>query len=159
MLGTHLAMVKFYLFKLTQPTTHNKLLYESALLWRSKAGAFKKETPVKNNKFVASHDILNYEESVQGCWNTWASSKTKSTNWLLINHALPVSARVKRKEVTCCSVCGMGQEDIKHVFNGGVRVGAGWEGVNIDTANQFGIQVPASFAVALNPGLDGSPAG
>ena len=41
---------------------HNRLLYESVLQWRESVGSFKKETPVKVNKLVSSHDVLDYSQ-------------------------------------------------------------------------------------------------
>ncbi len=96
----------------------NEILYKACLFDKKAYNGFKKETKPKVNKWTLSGDIANLKRSAKDCWATYADSKSKSTNWLLINHALPVMERIKKKgEVTTCPRCGKGPVDLEHVFN------------------------------------------
>lgn len=93
---------------------HNEVLYEAMLFSRSCAGAFKKQAKQKTNKLVNLRLVHDLKQSARSCWRTMASSKVKSTQWLLINHALPVEARIRRHETAICKLCGKGEATIAH---------------------------------------------
>jgi hypothetical protein len=135
---------------------HNMTMYKS--MWWSKecSDSYSKDTPVKENKWVNSRRIKHYFSSVKRCWKSIASSKVKSTCWLIINHSLPVASRVHRDLVTVCSICEGKNVDHTHVFESCSRAKEVWKGVNEGLQAVYNVEIEASFSDVLNPGqLDG----
>ena len=93
---------------------HNKALYEAMLFPLECKGKFIKESKPKQNKWVAKGLLLDSKKAAKECLTSYASSKEKSTQWLLINHALPVAARVQRNTTTTCKTCGCSPCDMEH---------------------------------------------
>jgi hypothetical protein len=133
---------------------HNKSLYETMVQAKEREGRFKKQPPVKINRFVESNLIEDYSSSVAGCWRSHASSKAKSTQWLLINHALPVASRIHREEDTPCPRCGTSPTNLAHVFRDCPRARDTWELVNASLELDLGSKSTVDFKQALNPGQD-----
>src|SRR5882757_7297352 len=96
-------------------------------------GNFDKESKVKYNKFVGAGVIKDLKESAQNCWKSIAPSRDKSTQWLLINHALPVENRIHRNDNTICRRCQRGPEDLPHVFGSCSRA----QGIYRDTTHKL----------------------
>lgn len=90
--------------------------------------------------------MRDYYTSIKRSWKCVASSKAKSTQWLLINHALPVKNRLgDRKEVTTCVVCKGQGVDHSHVFNSCPRASQIWEEVNSGLSEKFNVEIQFSF--------------
>jgi hypothetical protein len=132
---------------------HNRTMYDC--MWWSKecSDTYKKDTPVKENRWVNSRRIKDYFSSIKRCWKSIGSSKVKSTNWLIINHALPVASRVHRNKVTLCQVCGGSNVDHTHIFESCPRrTKEVWAKVNERLHTDSKIEIEASFDDVLNPG-------
>ena len=119
---------------------------------RDCSDAFKKDTPCKEIKWVKDRKIKDYLLSIKRGWKSPASSKAKSTQWLLINHSLPVKSRINREVVTQCEVCGGLNVDHEHVFKTCSRAKEIWSLTNSGLGQNYGFEVPISFEDALNPG-------
>ena len=74
------------------------------------------------------------------------------SQWLLINHALPVESRLKRDSITWCRRCEEGPEDLPHVFDKCPRAKDIYRETNLLLANTLGITHEATFVSTLNPG-------
>ena len=116
-------------------------------------GAFNKDTPVKTNKWVVGRKLSNYNESVGRGWKSIASSKVKSTCWLLRSHALPVADRLgDRITPATCLICGTQGVTHEHALSQCPRAKEVWLQVNQMAWDNHRIEVPIDFSDALNPG-------
>ena len=98
--------------------------------------------------------MQDYPKSIKGAWNSLADSRAKSVQWLLINHALPVGARIIRNGVSPCKRCPCQYSTIKHVFEECPRAKAIWAAVNEGWENRFNTPLTFDFRNALNLGRD-----
>ena len=121
---------------------------------KSTDGGFRKEGTVKDNKWVLTKWVQDYPKSIKGAWNSLADSRAKSVQWLLINHALPVGARIIRNGISPCKRCPCQYSTIKHVFEECPRAKAIWAVVNEGLENCFNAPLTFDFRNALNPGRD-----
>ena len=133
----------------------NEVLYKSCLFNKKALNGFKKETKPKVNKWVMINEIDDLKKSARNCWQSYADSKAKSTNWLLINHALPVKERIKNKdEITCCPRCNSSPVDMNHVFNTCPRATEVWKSANNFILKKMGISKTLGLRSSLNPEAD-----
>jgi hypothetical protein len=139
----------------------NEVLYKACLFNKKADNGFKKETKPKVNKWALNGDINDLKQSAKDCWSTYADSKSKSANWLLINHALPVMERIKKKgEITSCPRCNKGPVDLDHVFNTCPKATAIWTSANAYIKKCMGINNELSLNGSLNPNAGSkNPAG
>ena len=129
----------------------NEVLYNACLFNKKADNGFKRETKPKINKWSLAGDIEDLKQSAKNCWSSYADSKAKSTNWLLINHALPVKERIKKRgEITSCPRCNQGPADLEHVFTSCPRATYIWKSANTYINKCMGINNELNLKGSLN---------